>query len=313
MEFGILPVIFGLINLVAFIWLVVVAFRESLIWGFLVLLFSPISAIAFAIYHWRESKKPFLVYLVSGVILIVVVWRAMDKMGVIDTIETTHKTMKQLEKGEISEDEASKRMADQVQSNIDRMAKAGVIGTDEQKALKQKVQKLKSDDANASTTSTSAVAKKEHEVASSTDSSRPQTAKKSSGTSKTAEASNTAPVTETSPQPQKPAKQKPEFGPDWSLQKAIEEKQAKFKKQLLDRDLPVPKPEGKYVAIPISQAEKYIGREVRVVRLKTTNDGLLKRVNENYLILDMQVSGGQADYEIKRTDVHSMYVLDVTN
>ena len=146
MEFGLFSGILALVSLVSFIWLLVVAFKESLIWGFLVFLFSPLSAIAFAIYHWNEAKKAFLVYFTSLVIFSVMFFSVFAKMGGLETIETTHKTAKQLEKGEITEEEAAKRVANQVQSNIDRMADAGVIGTDERKLLEQKVQKLKLDD-----------------------------------------------------------------------------------------------------------------------------------------------------------------------
>ena len=59
-----LPLI-SLVCFAAFIWLVVVAFKRSPLWGVLVFLFSPITAIIFAIQNWQESKKPFLVYIGS--------------------------------------------------------------------------------------------------------------------------------------------------------------------------------------------------------------------------------------------------------
>jgi len=62
---GLLWPLLGLIGLVGFIWLCVVAFKRHPGWGLLVLFLSPITAIVFAIRHWHESKKPFLIYMGS--------------------------------------------------------------------------------------------------------------------------------------------------------------------------------------------------------------------------------------------------------
>ena len=64
---GLLVPFLCLIGLVGFIWLCVVAFKRHPAWGLLVLFLSPITAVVFAIKHWHESKKPFLVYMGSFV------------------------------------------------------------------------------------------------------------------------------------------------------------------------------------------------------------------------------------------------------
>jgi len=61
-----LPILINILVLAAFvgyIWLVVVAFKHSLLWGFLVLFLSPITAPIFAIKNWEDAKRPFLVYM----------------------------------------------------------------------------------------------------------------------------------------------------------------------------------------------------------------------------------------------------------
>jgi hypothetical protein len=71
MQFlAILMPLAGIVAAVGFIWLLVVAFRNSALWGVLVFLFSPIGAIVFAIRYWNEAKRPFLVYLGSCVSLV---------------------------------------------------------------------------------------------------------------------------------------------------------------------------------------------------------------------------------------------------
>lgn len=55
----ILLVIGCVISAVAGIWFLVVAFRESVLWG-LGCLFIPFASLIFLIMHWSEAKRPFL-------------------------------------------------------------------------------------------------------------------------------------------------------------------------------------------------------------------------------------------------------------
>jgi hypothetical protein len=50
------------------IWLLVVAFQESVWWG-LGSLLLPFVSLIFVIMHWQVSKKPFLISLAGGVLL----------------------------------------------------------------------------------------------------------------------------------------------------------------------------------------------------------------------------------------------------
>jgi hypothetical protein len=59
----------GLIVTVGGIWLLVAAFRVSVIWG-LGSLFVPFISLAFVITHWPEAKRPFLVQLVGCLIVV---------------------------------------------------------------------------------------------------------------------------------------------------------------------------------------------------------------------------------------------------
>ena len=55
--------------LVGGIWLLVAAFKTSVLWGVLSLL-VPFAALVFVIKHWDVSKKPFLIQ-VGGIVLAV--------------------------------------------------------------------------------------------------------------------------------------------------------------------------------------------------------------------------------------------------
>jgi hypothetical protein len=60
----------GIIALVGGIWLLVVAFKQSVWWG-LGSLIVPFVGLIFAIMNWQIAKTPFLVY-VGGIILCVI-------------------------------------------------------------------------------------------------------------------------------------------------------------------------------------------------------------------------------------------------
>ena len=305
MEFGLFSVLLGLVGLASFIWLVIVAFRESLIWCLLVFLFSPISAIAFSIYHWDEAKKPFLIYLATTIILIAMFFNAFSKMGGMEMIEATQQAADQLEKGEITEVEAANRVAEQMESNIRRMEDAGLIGADESKMLEEKVQGLKLGESGSAESDTPAAPVSDSakiDATVETVKTQPESSDTTAPEADKARTIEAVPV-------KKATEEKLEYGPEWSLEGALEKKREKYKQQQLD--LPEPKVEGTYVPISVSRVKEYIGQQVRVVKEKNRYDGLLKAVNQNYIILDMQVSGGQAHFEVKRHHVRSMYLLRV--
>lgn len=52
------------ISVVAGIWFLVVAFRQSILWG-LGCLFVPFVSLIFLIVHWSEAKRPFLWSLIA--------------------------------------------------------------------------------------------------------------------------------------------------------------------------------------------------------------------------------------------------------
>jgi len=65
-----LPLVGILIAIVGGIWLLVVAFRESLLWG-LACLVVPIVMLLFVATHWSESKTPFLVQVAGWALFLV--------------------------------------------------------------------------------------------------------------------------------------------------------------------------------------------------------------------------------------------------
>jgi hypothetical protein len=57
----------ALLCVVGGLWLLVVAFTESILWG-LASLFIPFVILIFALTHWERSQKPFLIYLAGAIL-----------------------------------------------------------------------------------------------------------------------------------------------------------------------------------------------------------------------------------------------------
>jgi hypothetical protein len=67
---GTLLYVVGIVlSLIGGIWILVLAFRKSILWGLLCLFISPI-AIVFAIQNWAIAKRPFLIE-IAGVVLLI--------------------------------------------------------------------------------------------------------------------------------------------------------------------------------------------------------------------------------------------------
>jgi hypothetical protein len=60
----------GIATVVGGIWLIVLAFRKSILWGLGSLFISPI-AIVFAIMNWSIAKRPFLIEIAGVVVLFI--------------------------------------------------------------------------------------------------------------------------------------------------------------------------------------------------------------------------------------------------
>jgi hypothetical protein len=59
-----------LVSLVGGIMLLIVAFKENILWG-LGCIFVPFVALIFIVMHWEASKKPFFIELAGAVLVII--------------------------------------------------------------------------------------------------------------------------------------------------------------------------------------------------------------------------------------------------
>lgn len=101
-TYGAIALIAGFLHFIAFIWILVVGFQRSIVWGILIFLFWPLTPILFGIVHWYHAKKPFLLYVVTLVAMLVPLYMMLTA---IDTERLTRVGMA-IESGEIQANEA---------------------------------------------------------------------------------------------------------------------------------------------------------------------------------------------------------------
>lgn len=92
------------------LWLLIVAFEKSVWWG-LGCLFIPFASLLFVILNWRATWKPFVINIVGGILVVVGLGSALPNSEQMALIGKTKQDLtRQLEKGEISEEQAAKEL-----------------------------------------------------------------------------------------------------------------------------------------------------------------------------------------------------------
>ena len=120
------------LHFIAFVWLVITAFKRSVVWGlavfFLSLLIAPIPAIVFAVTNWFDAKKPFLAYLLTMILVfvpLVMMSNSVDQ-------EFMLRLQEKVESGEIKESEMMEyinnpELLDELDQQAEGLADDGVV------------------------------------------------------------------------------------------------------------------------------------------------------------------------------------------
>ena len=116
-------IITGFIAVAASLWIVVIAFQRSVLWGLAVLL-VPFAELVFVIMYWQDAKKPFLIMLVASIAMgvsLVMVFPQMNTEQFADVMEG-------VQSGQIKPNEAFEQYDKQDAPLADGM-NAGTEGT----------------------------------------------------------------------------------------------------------------------------------------------------------------------------------------
>lgn len=111
----VLVILLGLVSFVASVWLVVVAFKQSPLWG-LATLFIPFAALVFVIKYWQESKKPFLLSVGTGVATIALAFIAGIGAATAASRHMTAEMAGEMAKMQTQADESAARTAGSAQT-----------------------------------------------------------------------------------------------------------------------------------------------------------------------------------------------------
>jgi hypothetical protein len=107
-------VITGIIAFAANIWLVIVAFQRSVLWG-IAALFVPFAALVFAIMYWQDAKKPFLISLLASIAMGVSFAMVFPQMN----SEQFAGVVEGMKSGEIKPNEAFEQIGKDPGTNLD--------------------------------------------------------------------------------------------------------------------------------------------------------------------------------------------------
>jgi hypothetical protein len=97
----------GILTLLALLWLTIRAFRKHPVWGFMVLLLSPIGAAVFGINQWPDEKKPFLTYITSFSISMVLVAYLFTSWGGWELIQAYKRVQEGIQTHSLSREDAT--------------------------------------------------------------------------------------------------------------------------------------------------------------------------------------------------------------
>jgi len=285
-----------LLNLIGFFWLVVNGFKRSVVWGLLVFLFSPLSAVIFAATNWFDTRKPFLVYLGSLLLAIGIVVYMYTEVGGANL----QKLSARLQTGEISMAEAT-RLLDKA------MQQSGPADL-----FAEETPSLPADAAAADAEVRTGL----HATAAAvTDAAAVQT---DADEAPAATETEVPVATETDAPPAQAA------APEEAAQGAAGEAQTEKAAQepvrpsyptpgsTVPDPLAVPKPEREEnsIAISLHKVGGYIGRYL-ILDMKngTQQRGFLTRADAKSLMLNRKLYGGSMEYRVYTSQVKTVHVL----
>ena len=287
------------ISLVGYLWLAFTAFKRSVLWGVLVLLLSPITAIVYAILNWFDARKAFIVFMLgflgtAGSLVYIIGQVGVGNMQEIATRVHNGKLIPAKAYQLIAKAMGPTRPADLfAEEKAPTSADAAPPMPVSEAELVQTGQKL------AAATTTPAVADAVAKpVANKPETPVPakqeDTAKSAKAETAQAEVKQDAAKTDESKKEEKPEQKVPNLKsvqPDPLAQKPK-------------------KPEPNTVVVSLAKMPRYTGHYF-IITLKTGNErrGLLRKVDENYLILDRKLYGGNFQYKIRKSQIKSIHML----
>lgn len=290
------------VGLIGYLWMVVAGFKRSVLWGVTVTLFYPLTAFLFAVTNWFDARKPFVVYLVSLVMVVGSIWAIYNEVGT----RNAQQIAERLQNGKLELNDAFGLVARALNhvGPVDLFAEELQRADSEQAGLKASDGQLASTPGavKAPIELAQAEGQTATEEAKSTDADK--TAVKTEGSAETkaepdpaADKAATAEAESTSDEKvtKKPAT------PTYPTPDLIKPDPLAQKKK---------KEEPKSVEVSVDRMSKYIGRYF-IITLKNGNEqrGLLLKIDDTTLTIHRKLFGGKFEYKINKSKIKSVQML----
>ncbi|MEJ2360026.1 MAG: hypothetical protein P8Z75_01165 [Gammaproteobacteria bacterium] len=293
----VLFIVFSVLNLVGFLWLAIVAFKRGVVWGLLVLLLSPITAIVFSLVNWFEARKPFLLYISTFLLSFGTLIFIYSQVGLGNMQQITEK----MHKGELRPDQAFQLVSRAMQgSQGDLFApQTKPVSPAADRVPQPKKQATKTDAKLASTQ-----AKPTDPVATTRQVSAARPLAKADKPEAKAQAKPktlaSAAPTQDPPASTQPSNSDPADDPPSEPVPNINQ----VKPDPLVQKQKVPSDK---VTVSLSRVSHYIGRYF-IITLKNGDKqrGLLRKVDRYSLVLDMKLYNGSFVYRVRKGDIRKI-------
>jgi len=305
-TYAVLILVFAVLNLLGFFWLTIVAFQRSMLWGGLVLLFSPISAIVFALTNWFNAGKAFLVYIISFFLFTGTGVYMLGQIGV----GNIQKISQHVQQGKLRPAQAYQLMREALAHNgqIDFEGEnpdaLALTETTESKPAQGAASAPLTPPANKPAPAATNAKIPDKPMA------LPMPATEEELAAAEQEAS--APQPQVKPVAVKPVDvKKPAAKSRLTKQEPVQSPVPDIKHvepdPLAQKKLKLPP---KTIAISMNRASHYIGHYF-IITLKNGNErrGLLVKVDSSHLNLDRKLYGGNLKYRIRRSQIKSLHML----
>ena len=272
-----------LLTLIGFLWLVITGFKRSVVWGLLVFLFSPLTAIIFALTNWFDARKPFLIYMLSLLLAIGTGVYMYTEVG----SANMQKLSSRLQSGEISFDEAV------------RLMEKAMLQTGPVDLFKDEMQNSGVDPAAAQPAALASAAEPAVQSSAGDEPAREADVPPAEEVPAVeAPSEQVATQEEATQDTQTPA---PPAAPAYPTPDRIEPDPLAVRKE--------PRPQDT-VQISIDSAGRYIGRYL-IIDMKNGSQqrGLLARADEKRLLINRKLYGGSMEYPVYHSQIKTIRVL----
>lgn len=291
-----------LLSLVGYLWLAIVAFKRSVVWGVLVLLLSPITAIIYSLMNWFDARKAFLVYIVSFLLCTGSAVYIYGEVG----MGNMQQISARMHDGKL----APARAYQLILKGLNHTGSTDLFAED---TTSPSIDANQTKPAASQGTATPVAAKTATNLAQGQD--QAAFAATNKPTAKTQDASKPT-VSQASAKPEPAPADKTASKDASDVTEDTQKEKPPVRIPNPDTVPPDPlaqkpkKPEPNTIVVRMEKVPNYIGHYF-IITLKSGSQqrGLLRKVSDNHLILDRKLFGGNFQYKIRKTQIKSIHMM----